>query len=413
MQKKSLFGMTLLALFFVIFIDGIGQGLIFPILANTLIKSGSHVLLTHASLATRNLYYGLSVGVFFLFWFIGAPILSDLSDTIGRKQALMFCLLGSAVGFILTALAFIVHSVWLIILGRIIDGFTAGSQPIAQATIVDICDPKKKAKYLGMVLLAAGIGIVLGPLMGSIFSDANLVSWFTNATPLYLATILAILNLSLLQLFFTETKEKLARFKLNLARASKVFISGFKIPRVRSLTWVLLPNNLGWAGYWTFGSAYLAQHYKLSHLQNGMFMLLVGIAITIGLWLCGIVEKRYKAKHAITLGIVILAISIGLTVLVDNLYFAWAMILPAGICNLMAYALLLKLYSEEVVAERQGWVMGFTNGIVAGTTGIMALISGILANISVNMPLMVCVVVLMIAVFNMARWKTEDGRQKS
>ncbi len=71
-------------------------------------------------------------------WFFGAAILGDLSDSVGRKKSLMICLIGAFLGYLLSAIAIAFHNFWFLILGRIIAGFTSGSQPIAQAAIVDI-----------------------------------------------------------------------------------------------------------------------------------------------------------------------------------------------------------------------------------------------------------------------------------
>ncbi|MEM1156605.1 MAG: MFS transporter, partial [Pseudomonadota bacterium] len=126
-----------IALLFVVFVDLLGQGLVFPII-NALIMQPSSTLLPHdASSASRHLSYGLVIGIFFLSWFLGAPYVSKLSDVIGRKKAILICLFGALAGYAITILALHLDSLWMLILGRAITGFTAGNQPIAQAAMVD------------------------------------------------------------------------------------------------------------------------------------------------------------------------------------------------------------------------------------------------------------------------------------
>src|SRR3989338_9044223 len=139
-------------LLLVLFIDGMGLGLVFPILNSMIMDPHSTVVSAHLSPNMRNLIFGSTIGVFMLCWFFGAAFLGDLSDQIGRKKSLMICLLGSSVGYILSILAVIFGSYALLIIGRIIAGFTAGSQPIAQAAIVDISKPGHKARNLGLIL---------------------------------------------------------------------------------------------------------------------------------------------------------------------------------------------------------------------------------------------------------------------
>jgi DHA1 family tetracycline resistance protein-like MFS transporter len=125
-------------LFLVLFIDGMGLGLLFPIL-NALIMDPSGGILAHSvSVDARNFIFGGIISIFMLCWFFGAAYLGDLSDQVGRKKSLLICLLGAFLGYLLSAIAVICGSFSLLIIGRIIAGFTSGSQPIAQAAIIDI-----------------------------------------------------------------------------------------------------------------------------------------------------------------------------------------------------------------------------------------------------------------------------------
>lgn len=94
-----------ISLLFVVFIDLLGQGLVFPII-NALIMEPSSTFLPHdASDATRHTTYGLVIGIFFLLWFLGAPYISKLSDVIGRKNAILICLIGALAGYAITIVA--------------------------------------------------------------------------------------------------------------------------------------------------------------------------------------------------------------------------------------------------------------------------------------------------------------------
>ena len=86
------------ALMFIVFVDMIGQGLVFPIINALIMEPSSSLLPNTASDATRHFNYGLVIGVFFLMWFLGAPYISKLSDVIGRKNAILICLAGALAG---------------------------------------------------------------------------------------------------------------------------------------------------------------------------------------------------------------------------------------------------------------------------------------------------------------------------
>ena len=97
--------MACLPLFLVIFIDGLGLGWFISIMNNIIVNSASDFLSFGVSASSRTFIYGLVVGIVVLSWFFGAAILGGLSDKIGRKKALIICLLGSVIGYSLAAFA--------------------------------------------------------------------------------------------------------------------------------------------------------------------------------------------------------------------------------------------------------------------------------------------------------------------
>ena len=163
-QQKSL--LQMFPLFLALFIDGMGLALLFPILNGMIISPHSHFLPVDTSATMRNFLYGFTVSIFMLCWFFGAAVLGDLSDKVGRKKSLLICLVGACLGYFLSAVAVLYSSFLWLIIGRIIAGFTSGSQPIAQAAIVDVSSDIHKARNIGLILLAVSLGFVLGPILG-------------------------------------------------------------------------------------------------------------------------------------------------------------------------------------------------------------------------------------------------------
>lgn len=232
MKNKSS-PLALFSLMLVLFLDGMGQGIVFPIFSKAIFNSHSLLLSATTSAAARNIWYGILVGAFFFCWFIGAAVLSEYSDKSGRKNALIICLGGSALGNLLSALAFSLNDIWLLLFSRILVGFTNGSQPIAQASIVDTTPKDKLSRRLGYVVAAVCIGLVAGPLVGGFLSTSAYVSWFRDSTPLYFAAILAALNMVLLIFFYHETFSTQEKVKLSLVKAFKIIGSAFTHKSVR------------------------------------------------------------------------------------------------------------------------------------------------------------------------------------
>ena len=117
---------------------------------------------------------------------IAAPGLGVLSDRFGRRPILFICLLGSAVGYLIFGLG---GALWLLFLGRIIDGLTGGNIPVLFGYVADITEPKDRGKYFGMLGGAAGVGSLIGPAVGGLLATINYNAPFLAAAGLLLLTL--------------------------------------------------------------------------------------------------------------------------------------------------------------------------------------------------------------------------------
>ena len=375
-------------LFLVIAIDSMGLGILFPILSAMLISHQSHFLSSDTSNFLRELIYGVTIGIYMIAWFFGSAMLGDLSDTMGRKKSLMICLIGATLGYIISAVAIGFHSIVFLILGRVLAGFTAGSQPIAQAAIVDVSAPENRARNIGYILLAVSIGFVLGPIMGGVLSDHHLVPWFNFSTPLYFAGILSLLNCIVLYFAFHETFTRTKKIKIRLHYAIQIFIEAFKSKAIRMLSLVLLIETAGWSEYFTFVSQFLLRrfHYTASEVSFFIAVLAVGFSIGFG-FLVNSVAKRFNLKNAVIINLLIAALLCLITAIAHIQIIIWIGAVLIGMSVALLYSLLITIFSNQVSAEEQGWVMGITNSVSALSFGITSLMSGFAADLSPAVPI--------------------------
>jgi DHA1 family tetracycline resistance protein-like MFS transporter len=132
------------------------------------------------------------VAVFAACTFFAAPVFGALSDRYGRKPILLFSLLGSAVGYILLGVG---GALWVLFLGRIIDGLTAGNQSALFAYISDSTEPHERGKWFGYLGGAIGLGFMIGPTIGGLLGSASITLPFFITAGITLVSVLCITQL--------------------------------------------------------------------------------------------------------------------------------------------------------------------------------------------------------------------------
>jgi DHA1 family tetracycline resistance protein-like MFS transporter len=128
--------------------------------------------------------------------FVSAPVLGAMSDRFGRRPVVLISLIGSAAGFAVFGLG---GALWVLVLGRLIEGLTAGSISALYAYIADTHGPAQRGPAFGMLGAAGGAGFMLGPVLGGLLGQVSL------SAPLYGAAGLALLNAVLVQYRMPES----------------------------------------------------------------------------------------------------------------------------------------------------------------------------------------------------------------
>jgi DHA1 family tetracycline resistance protein-like MFS transporter len=389
-MRKDVRTHALAILFLLLLIDGISAGIIYPILTPILTSPISGILPVATSANLKMVYYAITISMFSFFSIFGATILGDLSDKIGRKNTLIIAMLGSFFAYMLSAFAVVIKSLLLLIMSRAAAGLTFGSQPVAQAVIVDISAPERKRANLGIVLLAICLGVTLGPVIGSLLSDSELVSFFNLSTPLYAAGAISLINAFLLWKFFEEKDQVFSRKKIKIFRGIDLFLDAFRNKQVRFLSLCFLLMQLGWGCYTLFTPYFLSERYQFSSREVGLYYFLMGLGLSIGFALLTTqIMQAISTKRLALWGLAVITVSIFFTGFVQKPASAWAMILPAAIADSFAYTTFITLFSNAVSKEHQGWVMGISTAIWGVAWGSIALASGFIAQEALALPLQI------------------------
>jgi DHA1 family tetracycline resistance protein-like MFS transporter len=169
----------LLPMFLIVLVDVLGFTIVIPLLAYYAEEFGASPLI-----AT------LLVSVYALCSLISTPIIGKLSDQYGRKPLLMYSQAGTCFGFLVLAMS---GSLWMVFLGRILPGLSAGNLSIAQAYISDHTKPENRAKAFGVIGVAFGFGFLFGPALGGWLGDYVLdVSFHCEVSFLVAAALSAL-----------------------------------------------------------------------------------------------------------------------------------------------------------------------------------------------------------------------------
>ena len=131
-------------------------------------------------------YVGLLLSIYALCQFFSAPGFGALSDRFGRKPVLLVSLFGSVVGYLFLGFA---GALWMLFLGRIIDGLTGGNISTIYAYMADITEPHQRGKYFGLLGAAGGVGMIIGPVIGGFLGTINL------SAPLFIAAAITLVDI--------------------------------------------------------------------------------------------------------------------------------------------------------------------------------------------------------------------------
>lgn len=178
-----------LLLFAVVLLDMIGFGIVIPILPFITPRLGG-----------SEFDIALIIATYAIFAAVVSPLWGRLSDRLGRKPVLMLCTAGAACAYLLLAVA---DELWMIYAARALAGIMAGNFPVASAMMADLTSSADRARGMGLIGAAFGLGLVLGPVLGGLLAgpDGSFL-W-----PCLLAAVMSFAAVSAAWLFLPESRQ--------------------------------------------------------------------------------------------------------------------------------------------------------------------------------------------------------------
>lgn len=403
-SKPNLGKKALPIVIFTVFLDVLGVGILIPILPqlvfNIFVPSGftyNEALIT----------LGWLTGIYPLMMFLATPILGQLSDRYGRKPVLAFSLFGTAISYMVFALAIITKNIPLLFISRGFDGITGGNISVARAVIADVTEPKDRTKNFGLIGAAFGVGFVMGPYIGARLASPNVnffglfhtPSWFSAATPFWFTAGLAFINTLLVITILPETHKHINKAIKMVWTKSLTNIR--KAAAAPGLRWVFTAEFLFFAGFTfftTFFQILLIQKLHFTQANVGDFFAYIGIWIAISQGAITPLLAKYFKNYQV-LRFAYFGMSLAL----------FAQLWPTNTSQLLLVAPLIAMIVGVVMAntsalvslsagpEMQGEILGIDASVQSLAQAIPAIISGYIATMGVNMPVIVGAAIVFLA----------------
>jgi DHA1 family tetracycline resistance protein-like MFS transporter len=336
-------------LFLIVFVDLVGFGLVIPLLPFYAVR-----------FAASPQQVTLLVATYSLLQLVTAPFLGRLSDRVGRRPVLAFSMAASAVAYLWLGHA---GALWMLFGARALAGACAGNVAAAQAYIADVTTAENRAKGMGLIGAAFGLGFIIGPALGGFLAGDNPAT-ANLAVPAWVA---AGLSLAALAGVLTVLPESLSVERRGLARPKSRLAAVFgalRRPVLSRLILIFFLVILAFAGMESTFALWAMRQFSWGPEEVGYVFAYVGVlsAILQG-GLIGRLTTRFGEERLLRLGLaliggglLVLAFARGLPVLgvaVSALALGMGLVQPS----------LNSLISRRARAEEQGEVLGVAQSV--------------------------------------------------
>lgn len=356
-------GRSPLAFIFVtVFLDMAGYGIIIPLLPFYARQFDASAALV-----------GLLASLYAAAQMFGGPFLGGLSDRVGRRPVLVACLLGASVAYLALGLA---GSLFLVALAVAFAGLMGGTPATAQAYIADSTAPEDRAKGLGIVGAAFGLGLIAGPAVG------GLLSLYSLAAPALAASALALSNAAfgffvLRESLPPEERSRTGRPGVSPLSPFRSMWGVLSLRRIRMLLLVMFLLNLSFAGLLTNFPLFSEARFGWGPSANAFFFAFVGAcAVVTQGFLIGRGTAKFGEKGLLVFGLSVATVGFATMAAVPAAWMLYFIVGGMAVGIGLAIPALAALISRRVPGGEQGRLMGGQQAILSSTLIVGPLVAG-------------------------------------
>jgi len=355
-------------------LDLVGFGIVVPILGRYAERFGAN-----------GLQVGLMFASFSIAQMVFAPILGRISDKVGRKPVIVFSLIGTAIGSFVTGAA---GALWVLFLGRILDGASGASVAVAQGAVADIAPPEQRARLMGMMGAAFGVGFVVGPALGGLAALGG------PHVPFYLAGSIAAVNAVAAMIRLPETKPDTSHITEKHQRGSALS------PALKRFALVGFLSMLGFAGFEATFSIWGQKQFGFTEGSASIVFVFVGVTlVAVQGGLIGPLTEKLGSRKLLRIGLSLVAVGLlllGITTTWPMLFVALFLLsLGQGVSGPSGGALVAEL----APVERRGEAIGYQQSTAAfGRVAGPVMAGALFDHVGISAPFLVSGILILFAV---------------
>lgn len=346
LAKKRALGL----IFFIMLMDVVGISMLFPVATYIVQRYSQDALMV----TLLNVFYAGAQ-------FIGAPILGQLGDRFGRRPVLLASTLGSAIGYVIFGFA---NSLPMLFFARVIDGFTGGNMSTASSYLADVSTREELTKNFSLIGLAWGVGLAVGPALGAIFGQIDLM------LPSFVAAVLYLISMVLGYFWLPESlaPERRVTTPITLSHLNPLVAIGEMAakPGMKTLMVVLCIFNFAFSGIGAVEAKFMIQRFGAELWQTGLRLVIIGIIL---IWVRNRLIPWARSKYdnrLIAVGAFFLqAIGVFLMFINPDFILFFLITIVTTIACGVIFPMLTALTSTRVSAYEQGQLMGVTTALAS------------------------------------------------
>jgi multidrug resistance protein len=342
---------TPLAIIFLItFIDLLGFGIVIPIIPSY----------AEAGFGAGVVTVGFLVASFSFTQLLFTPLWGRLSDRVGRRPILILGLCLTVISYIMFGLA---HSLEMLFISRLLGGVGGANISAAQAYISDVTRPEERARGMGLIGAAFGLGFVFGPFIGG-----SLVG-YGYSVPGYAAAVLSTIALVTALIALPESLRKHesgAGASVKAAFDFTLLPAALKRPKIGMLLALFFLITFGYANIYATFPLISTREFGFSEREVGYLFGFIGIigAITQG-GLIRTLSQRYEERQLFLVGAVFTSVGLAAIPFAPG---TWSLLFVLAVLSFGSGLMTpscLSLISRHADERQQGGILGINQSLGA------------------------------------------------